>query len=620
MKKKSIGLIIGLMGFALTGVLAMQLYFLSQSYNMQSKLFDRTVNEALNNVVNKVARVDAINFLNEKVRTNSENDIKKSNYRLIVKSIHRSTLGSSDSFASRLTSADDSSRIRKRQSEHQRKIAMLRDSLRRIIMRNKMDDELFALAQEGTVNYRIRLEEFTDEFGIVHQRLTPEIVNVPSQRMMAKRKQKLSKFDTIRYEYFDPQFGRQTITIPQINPLWQREQARREKEKQIRAVKRILQTDSLENLKQGHQKQDVIMKIAEEYQRSGKPLTKRIDSAWIDSVLRFELRNKGIDLPFSYQITTANNDSLIFSRALNYGEKPQFLPANTYETAIFGKEVMNDPGKIRIAFPQKNSFLLSRMTATMATSGGLMFILVFCFGYTIMSILKQKKISEMKTDFINNMTHEFKTPVSTIMIASEALRDEEIAHDTNRVTKLANIIYEENARLGNHIERVLNIARIEKDDFKLDVKPIDVNDTIAMVLDSMELKLQKYNAHTELHLDAEQVMVNADELHFSNVLYNLVDNALKYSRNEPKITISTLNRSGQLVILVADEGIGMTRDQQTKIFEQFYRVPTGNLHDVKGFGLGLSYVNNIVKRLDGTITVRSEKDKGSEFELKFPLA
>ena len=202
----------------------------------------------------------------------------------------------------------------------------------------------------------------------------------------------------------------------------------------------------------------------------------------------------------------------------------------------------------------------------------------------------------------------------------ESLRDHEIAQDTNRVSKLAGIIYEENARLGSHIERVLNIARIEKNDFKLDITSVDVNETITDVLDSMELKLQKYNAQTILHLEATDAVITADELHFSNVLYNLIDNALKYSKEAPKITISTLNRNGQVVIKVTDEGIGMSRDQQNKIFEQFYRVPTGNLHDVKGFGLGLSYVNTIVKRLNGTIGVRSEKDKGSEFELKFSLA
>ncbi|MGN6637511.1 MAG: sensor histidine kinase, partial [Mucilaginibacter sp.] len=165
-----------------------------------------------------------------------------------------------------------------------------------------------------------------------------------------------------------------------------------------------------------------------------------------------------------------------------------------------------------------------------------------------------------------------------------------------------------------------NIARIEKNDFNLDIKPLDVNEMVTTVLDSMSLKLQKYNVKAHLNLEAQNAMIEADELHFSNVLYNLIDNAIKYSPEVPEITISTLNKNDQVVIRVADKGIGMSRDQQTKIFEQFYRIPTGNLHDVKGFGLGLSYVNTIVKRLNGSISVKSEKEKGSEFELKFHIA
>jgi len=175
-------------------------------------------------------------------------------------------------------------------------------------------------------------------------------------------------------------------------------------------------------------------------------------------------------------------------------------------------------------------------------------------------------------------------------------------------------------RLGSHIERVLNIARIEQDDFKLDLKEIDVNEQVTAVVDSMSLKIQKHAATVHLDLNALPAIIQADELHFTNVLYNLIDNAIKYSNQEPEIRITTKSSGNYLVVSVADNGIGMSRDQQAKIFEQFYRIPTGNLHDVKGFGLGLSYVNTIVKRLNGSISVRSEKDKGSIFELRFPLA
>jgi two-component system phosphate regulon sensor histidine kinase PhoR len=613
MKKKSIGLIIGLMGFALLGVMSMQLYFLRQSYQMQSDLFDRSVNDALNNVVSKLAKQDAITFLNKKAQV-FDRQYKmgqtKANHRTFVVTSVLSTRKADRPSKRKLTARE-------------RRLNLLRDSLKKAILSNKLDEEFYDLAQSGELNLHFKYEEYTDEFGNIHQRMTdPKIVRGPANPAFIKRPTKLHKFDTLLVDYMDPQFGKQVIPVVQINPLWMRDQERKKSERRFNEVKKMLEDDSLKNIQKGSEGSgDVIANLADEYQRSNEPLKKRLNPFWIDSLLRFELHNKGIFLSFNYSVSTFNSDSLLFTSATYTDDgKESIIPANTYQVTIFSKEVINDPGKIRITFPQKNSLILAKMTAGMATSGALLFVLIVCFGYTIFSILRQKKIAEMKMDFINNMTHEFKTPVSTIMIASEALKDNEIAEDKSRVARLANIIFEENQRLGNHIERVLNIARIEKNDLKLDIRQLDVNEMVTTVLDSMSLKLQKYNVIANLNLDAEKAMIEADELHFSNVLYNLIDNAIKYSPEVPEITISTFNKNDEVVIRVADKGIGMNRDQQTKIFEQFYRIPTGNLHDVKGFGLGLSYVNTIVKRLNGTISVRSEKEKGSEFELKFHIS
>ena len=588
------------MGFALLGVIAMQYFFLRQSYQLQSKLFDRSVSEALNTVVSKLTRQDANQFLNKKVSSYTKS--------VKIKLVSKKQWDKSKSLLAQESNLDN----KEAKTLHDRRIAKLRDSLQRIMLRTKVDEELYGTPQEDMVNVRFRVEEYTDEFGFVHQRpLPPEITNIP------KRSKKLRKYDTVYYTYSDPQLGRQVVAVTHINPLWQREHERKLKEKRAGQIKEMLRADSLAQLKTTTNV-TVMENLAEEYKKSDQPLKDRINTLWIDSLLRYELNNKGINLPFSYDVSTASNDSVIFSKAYDIvGEKPVFNVADTYQTPIFTQDVVNDPGKIRIFFPDKNSHIINTMTYMLSISGGLLLVLIFCFGYTIFSILRQKKISEMKTDFINNMTHEFKTPVSTIMIASEALKDREIIADQARVARLADIIYEENERLGSHIERVLNIARIEKNDFKLDKKPVEVNELIIDVLDSMQLRLQKSNAQVDLQLDAEHAVIKADELHFSNVIYNLIDNAIKYSRENPELTISTLNKGNQLVIRVADKGIGMSRDQQAKIFEQFYRVPTGNLHDVKGFGLGLSYVNTIVKRLEGMISVKSEKEKGSEFELKF---
>jgi two-component system phosphate regulon sensor histidine kinase PhoR len=596
LKKSSIRIIIGLMSFALLGVVAMQLYFLSQSYNMQSKLFDRSVNEALNNVVAKLSKKDAYNFLMDKAQRGNA-PAKLAPERTVIE------ISDNTKSTKAFVNEDSVNKL----AHHQRKLAALRDSLKRMITRQKLD--------ELESNIQLHAQTFTDEFGVHYVSIVP-VIEDPA--VSAKKvHQKPEKYIIHKFTYPDPQFGVQLIVKKEINPLWLQEQDRLQKSAKLNRIKRMLAADSLQNLQAS--KANVIQNVFDEYQRSAEPLKKRIsDPRWVDTLLRMELHNQGIYSPFDYEVSQAKNDSVIYSTAIDKtGAEPTFTAANTYQTQIFKQEVMNDPGLIRLAFPQKNSEILGKMTANMAITGGLLFVLVLCFGYTLFSIIRQKKISEMKTDFINNMTHEFKTPVSTIMIASEALKDSEIVNDKSRIARLANIIYEENERLGSHIERVLNIARIDKNDFKLDKKPLDVNEMISIVVDSMALKLQKCNADVVMELDAENAVINADELHFSNVLYNLIDNAIKYSEENPQISISSSNKNGHVIIKVADKGIGMSRDQQAKIFEQFYRIPTGNVHNVKGFGLGLSYVNTIVKRLNGTINVRSEKDKGSEFELKF---
>ncbi len=646
MKKKSIVFITVSMAVALLGVMAMQFYFLRQSYQLQSELFDGLVKEALNNVVTEVNKHDQVKFLidrsNNTRNTNvsyktkldvvkkleiksdtagQESDVKdpvvikdrkSQNYTYVMSSNTPSTPNPPNTY----TDSDKRPATIKIMMHggklSKEKIAKIKDTLNQLIAIRNFEKDI------DEVGLQMHVEEFTNEFGQVMRTVTPMLV--PLQTVHTQRK--LYKYDTVSQVYIDPMLGKQVIFERRINPLWLREQDRKAKEQQVVRLKHLLQVEKDgAPTKSNKPKTEIFEKLANDYQRADEPLQQRLNQAYIDSLLRFELATRNISLKdFSYEVTTAHNDSLIFSKAMNTVDGPPvFLASNSYQMPIFSGGIIKDPGQIRVSFPHKNSIILSHMAATMATTGGLLLVLIFCFGFTIYAILRQKKISEMKTDFINNMTHEFKTPVSTIMIASEALRDDEIAEDKRRVSKLANIIYEENVRLGSHIERVLNIARIEKDDFKLDIKTIDVNETVAAVLDSMLLKLQKQDAkvETDLSYNGGPLLIKADELHFSNVIYNLVDNAIKYSKGTPEITITTQLKNKQAVIRVADKGIGMSYDQQTRIFEQFYRIPTGNLHDVKGFGLGLSYVNTIVKRLNGFISVKSEKDKGSEFELRF---
>ncbi len=594
------------MAIALLGVMGMQWYFFRQSYQLQSRLFDQSVHEALNNVVDRLAKRDANSFLE-----------KKAAFIALPKPV-------SSEVIPQLVSVPIRPRKIRKQSPRlsdanylltQQRVAdsifRLRDSILRARYPNILSfNDVVSQSDLKDLKYNFRVDvlQVEDAFGQIHEQTQRTITRAFNENPLSSNT--VLPDSVTQYIVFDPIEGTflRTIPRPRMKNLVRNESGP-EKDNTVQKVKQYF-ADGNDN------KEEVFKDLYQEYREVNVPLNKRVHPQTLDSMLRAELRNLSIFSEYDYKVTSAKRDSVIFIRASNRSE---FLPANSYETPLFPKDMIRDSGMLTITFPEKNNIILSNLTAMMGLSGGLLLVLIFSFGYTIHSILMQKKISEMKTDFINNMTHEFKTPVATIMIASEALKDSELTLDKRSIDRLANIIYDENVRLGSHIERVLNIAKIEKGDLKLEHKEVEMNDLLAAIVDSMSLQLQKRNASIELDLSANRAIVMGDELHLSNVIFNLLDNANKYSPSNPQIKISTFSSGKNMIIRVADQGIGMSKDQLSKIFDQFYRIPTGNLHDVKGFGLGLSYVNNIVKRMSGTIKVKSEKDVGSEFEISLPL-
>lgn len=632
------------MAFALLGVMAMQLYFLRQSYHLKSELFDQSVNQALTSVVDKLEKKEQINFLTDKVTepepikpaapAKANKPPRKTYYTKkleqpadaeaehpvvespepVVSGVWVGTPPAPPASVWHRVNKETYAALLRKEQRKVDSIFRIKDSLMRVRYPNAIAFNGPApTAQEAEENFKLNISVIQDEAGThVTQQLLRRATSGRAVVVNPGTRFSPIKIDSVRqYVVMDPELGRHVVKIipkPKVVALTNPPKPTQPSKKQVKLVNKLL--DSVVK------KEGDFQKLVTEFKSAHVSLKKRIEPAVLDSLIQLELTSKGINGRYSYKVTSAKHDSVIFTKVNDHAE---FLPDNTYKTTLFQKDVIRDAGILTITFPDKNSVILSNLTAMMASSGALLIILVFCFGFTIHSILRQKKISEMKTDFINNMTHEFKTPVSTIMIASDALRDPEIAEDKQRINRLAGIIYDENVRLGNHIERVLNIAKIDKGDLKLDLKDVEMNDLVGAVVDSMALQLQKKDATVTLNLNAARATIYGDELHLSNVIFNLIDNANKYSGDNPHITITTLNQGKHLVIRVADNGIGMSRDQQSKIFDQFYRIPTGNLHDVKGFGLGLSYVNNIVKRLNGTIRVKSEKDRGSEFEIIFPV-
>jgi two-component system phosphate regulon sensor histidine kinase PhoR len=246
-------------------------------------------------------------------------------------------------------------------------------------------------------------------------------------------------------------------------------------------------------------------------------------------------------------------------------------------------------------------------------------IIVLAFIVTLRTLFNQKKLSEIKSDFINNMTHELKTPLATISLAIDALTNEKVIHDTDKIKIYSGMIKEENKRMNKQVEKILQAARLEKEEIKLTLQQLDAHQIISKVANNMALQVQEKNGTIDLRLAATDAVIEADEVHFSNIIFNLLDNAMKYSNDAPKIFVETLKHgNGMFTIKIKDNGIGMDRETQARIFEKFYRAHTGNIHNVKGFGLGLSYVKAIVEAHEGKIKVESAPGKGSTFTITLP--
>lgn len=248
------------------------------------------------------------------------------------------------------------------------------------------------------------------------------------------------------------------------------------------------------------------------------------------------------------------------------------------------------------------------------------FIIITAFGVTVQALLRQKKLSEIKTDFINNMTHEFKTPLATISLAVDALRNEKVMSQPEKMSYFSGIIKEENKRMNKHVETILQAALMDKQELKLDMKKVHANELVKNALNNYRLQIQDKNGKVELDLEAENDEIIADEAHFTNLISNLIDNAIKYSKENLTLKISTCNSAKYVQIKIQDNGIGMNKETVKRVFEKFYRAHTGNLHNVKGFGLGMSYVKTVIDVHKGRIKVDSTLGKGSCFTVEVPLA
>lgn len=357
-------------------------------------------------------------------------------------------------------------------------------------------------------------------------------------------------------------------------------------------------------------------------------LLENINIAILDKYLRMELESKDIDLDYEYGIYSNKDKAYIIengnyaaiigdtTKSSNVAAMNPLYKAE-YKISLFADDML-DPGHLNLYFPGKKRFLWSNVIGILLSSVVFTGLILFCFSYTVYVIFHQKKVSEMKTDFINNMTHEFKTPIATISLASDSILSPTIIENKEKVIRFINIIKQENKRMLSQVEKVLQMAQIEKENVELKFNPINLHDLIVDAVVNAELKVLTKGGTIVTNLNAQKPVIEGDVTHISSIINNLLDNAEKYTPEKPEIVISTKDVKGGVEFSVTDNGIGMSKDALKNIFEKFYRVHTGNLHDVKGFGLGLSYVKAMVDAHHGKIQVKSEPGKGSTFTILLP--
>ncbi len=369
------------------------------------------------------------------------------------------------------------------------------------------------------------------------------------------------------------------------------------------------------------------------------PLGSRVQPSVLDTILKQELANHGIEADYTYGVyarelrsfiivdgrymvtdrgptnTVSDPDSAAVASESKGGAS---LETSRYAVDLFSEATLIPPGLLAVHFPDRSSIVLGELWWTILLSGILLTIVTVCFAYSIFVIFRQKRLSRMKNDFINNMTHEFKTPIATISLAADSITNVRVLGFPDKVERFATIIKAENQRMHRQVEKVLQAAQIDRGDMKLRPVEVDVNELAKEAADNMALQIEKQEGRLTLELAAQQPLIHADRTHLSNVIHNLMDNAIKYSPDNVDITVRTEDTRNGVRVLIRDRGIGMTHEDQRQIFESFFRVHTGNRHDVKGFGLGLSYVKATVEAHGGKVAVDSTPGKGSTFSFELP--
>jgi two-component system phosphate regulon sensor histidine kinase PhoR len=352
--------------------------------------------------------------------------------------------------------------------------------------------------------------------------------------------------------------------------------------------------------------------IAEVYQWES---TTEIDNKEIEYYLKRSLLFSGIHTPFEFAVI---KNGAVTEGTYKKSDKNDFLKSR-YKVSLFPNNIISRDLVLSVVFPERTNYVLGSMAWILGGSLLFSLIILATFALSLFLIIRQKKVSEMKSDFLNNMTHEFKTPIATISLAADTIANPKIIGDESSIRQFVSIIKKENSRMNKKVETILQIASLDKKEIEFKFDDVSLHSIIEHSVETIDILVQQRNGKIHLSLDAENPMIYGDEEHLLNLVNNLLDNAIKYSPESPDVTITTKNNGNGLIMSVEDKGIGMSKSVQSRIFERFYRKTSGDVHNVKGFGLGLNYVRAIIEAHKGNIFVSSEIGKGSRFDVFLPF-
>ncbi|MFM1933474.1 MAG: hypothetical protein RL360_354 [Bacteroidota bacterium] len=384
-------------------------------------------------------------------------------------------------------------------------------------------------------------------------------------------------------------------------------------DRQVQSQAQLAQEKSeRQDLEKVLQKTQLAKEVFSDFLFKDRPILQRIQPGYLDSLIRKELADKEVTLDYSFGIETTPGNWVYTSSPEIKSQKSAFT------AALFPNDLHPTQDNLRIYFPESANYIWQTMGLSLAGSGLLLLVMIGCFYFAVLTILKQKKLATVKNDFINNMTHEFKTPITSISLATQLLQEELKPGKNESILRYLGIIKDENTRLGQQVERVLQTAQMEKEEITLKRKKVDISALVHQVAEINGPLIESVNGSLVVNVDKLPSTLELDEVHISNVLNNLIDNAVKYSPSNPQVEILARSQDQEISIQVKDHGMGMPKEALSNIFDAFYRVPTGNVHNVKGFGLGLSYVKKIVEAHGGKVHVKSKLGEGSTFEIYLP--